>query len=229
MWSLKSQIWRYLPAWGPARGMQMFSHKIVSESFVTPWTIASRLLCPWGFSRKECRRGLPSPSPADFLTQGLNLRPLHWQADSLPLSHEGGLRNAGNVKKTSLHRDSVLGSPTACLCLSGWCSMTHGWEEFPGETPTLRSPWAHPGTLSHSQPPSRYLPGLQFHNWGLTTRFPSPAELCLPTTKHTHKIKIGLLTSWDLSHMDPKQWRITIHFPILSIHCISLLCNFSWV
>ena len=30
--------------------------------------------------------GLSSPSPGNFLTQGLNLRLLHWQEDSLPLS-----------------------------------------------------------------------------------------------------------------------------------------------
>ena len=28
-----------------------------------------------------------------FLTQGSNLQLLHWQADSLPLSHQGSLRD----------------------------------------------------------------------------------------------------------------------------------------
>ena len=73
-----------------------------------------------------------------------------------------------------------------------------------GKSPQGRfPPWAHPGTLSLSQPPSRYLPGLQFHDWGWQpTSLPQPSSASPPP--HTHKIKIGLVTSWDLSHMDPK-------------------------
>ena len=31
--------------------------------FETPWTLAIRLLCPWGFFRQEYWSGLPSPPP----------------------------------------------------------------------------------------------------------------------------------------------------------------------
>jgi len=44
------------------------------------------------FSRQEYWSGLPFPSPGIFLTQGSNLCLLcllHWQVDSLPLSHLG--------------------------------------------------------------------------------------------------------------------------------------------
>ena len=44
------------------------------------------------FSRQEYGCGLPFPPPGIFPTQGLNrhlLCLLHWQADSLPLSHLG--------------------------------------------------------------------------------------------------------------------------------------------
>ena len=34
---------------------------------------------------------MPFPPQGIFLTQGLNLPLLHWQADSLPLSHQGSL------------------------------------------------------------------------------------------------------------------------------------------
>ena len=34
--------------------------------FATPWTIAIRLLCPWGFSRQEYWNGLPCSSPGDL-------------------------------------------------------------------------------------------------------------------------------------------------------------------
>ena len=43
-----------------------------------------------GFSRQEYWSALPFPSPGHLLTQGLNLHLLHWQVDSLPLSHQGG-------------------------------------------------------------------------------------------------------------------------------------------
>ena len=47
-----------------------------------------------GISQQEYWSGLPLPSPGD-LTQGSNLRLqylLHWQVDSLPLSHPGSLQ-----------------------------------------------------------------------------------------------------------------------------------------
>ena len=34
--------------------------------FETPWTVTTRLLCPWGFSRQEYWSGLPFPSPGDL-------------------------------------------------------------------------------------------------------------------------------------------------------------------
>ena len=44
-----------------------------------------------GFSRQEYWNGLPIPSPGDLATQRLNPHHLHWQADSLPLSHQRSL------------------------------------------------------------------------------------------------------------------------------------------
>ena len=38
---------------------------------------------------QEYWSGFPFPSPRLFLTQGMNLHLLHWQADSLPPSHLG--------------------------------------------------------------------------------------------------------------------------------------------
>ena len=43
----------------------------------------TNLLCPWDFPGKSTRVG------CHFLLQGLNPCPLHWQTDSLPLSHLG--------------------------------------------------------------------------------------------------------------------------------------------
>ena len=50
--------------------------------------------CPWDSSGKNTRAELPFLPPVIFLTQGLNpclLCLLHWQMDSLPLSHSRAL------------------------------------------------------------------------------------------------------------------------------------------
>ena len=44
------------------------------------------------YPRQDYWSGVPFPSPGDLLifpTQGSSLHPLHWQADPLPLSHQG--------------------------------------------------------------------------------------------------------------------------------------------
>ena len=61
--------------------------KVVSSSFVTLWTIARQAPLSKGFPGQEdyfLLQGI-------FLTQELNLCFLHWQADSLSLSHQGSL------------------------------------------------------------------------------------------------------------------------------------------
>ena len=64
------------------------------DSFETPWTVAYQVSLSMGFSRQEYWSGLPFPSSGDlpdpeiFLIQGSNLSFLHWQVDSLSLSHQ---------------------------------------------------------------------------------------------------------------------------------------------
>ena len=67
----------------------------------TPWTAAHQAPPSVGFSRQEYWSGVPLPSLKNagvgcnfllqgiFPTQGLNLHLLHWQVDSLLLSHQG--------------------------------------------------------------------------------------------------------------------------------------------
>ena len=58
----------------------------------TLWTVAARLLCPWNFPGKNTGAGCHFLLHGVFLTQGLNpclICLLHWQADSLSLSHLG--------------------------------------------------------------------------------------------------------------------------------------------
>ena len=52
----------------------------------------AKLLCPQDSPGRNSRVGFHCLLQGIFLTQGLNpslLRPLHWQADFLPLSHLG--------------------------------------------------------------------------------------------------------------------------------------------
>ena len=61
--------------------------------FATPWTVAHQVSLSVGLSHQEYWSGLLFTPPADLPTQVSNL---HWQVDSLPLSH--------------------LGSSSGCLC-----------------------------------------------------------------------------------------------------------------
>ena len=77
----------------------------------TPQTAALQAPLSVGFSRQGYRSGLPFPSPGDLLTQGSNLRLLHWQVDSLPLSHLGSPRGSS----TSRENDSQVTTAVAAV------------------------------------------------------------------------------------------------------------------
>ena len=53
------------------------------QLFGTPWTVATRLLCPWGFTRQENWNGLPCPPPGDLPNPGIEPRSPALQVDSL--------------------------------------------------------------------------------------------------------------------------------------------------
>ena len=79
-----TKILRQCPCWG-------LSH---AGLFATPWTTATRLLCPRDSPGKDARAGCHFLLLGIFLTQGSNwsfLNLSHWQAGSLPLSHLGSL------------------------------------------------------------------------------------------------------------------------------------------
>ena len=56
----------------------------MSDSSVTPWTVACQGPLSMGFSRQEHWSGLPYPSPEDLPDQGIEPGSLALQADSLP-------------------------------------------------------------------------------------------------------------------------------------------------
>ena len=59
------------------------------QLFVTPWTVAHQVPLSLVLPRQEYWSGLSFLLQGIFPTQGSNLHLLHWQADSLPLSHLG--------------------------------------------------------------------------------------------------------------------------------------------
>ena len=69
--------------------LYLFSHYVLSDLFATLWTVASQDPVSMGFPRQEYWSELPFLLHGIFLIQGSNPCLLHWQADSLPLSHQG--------------------------------------------------------------------------------------------------------------------------------------------
>ena len=124
------------------------------QLFVTPWTVAQQAPLSIGFTRQEYWSGLPFPSPGLFLTQGLNPHLLwlpHWQAGSLPLSHERSLSVSFITKPSGSHSSSsrqVLGQ--AC--------------PGPGSLGGAPLPLTHTATGGRSSSPG---PGAQ---WGFRQR-----------------------------------------------------------
>ena len=75
-----------MPVSSPA--LLLANHSVVSES-VTLWAVARQAPLSMGIPRQEYWSGLPFPPPGGLPTQGSNLSVLHWQAGSIPLSHQG--------------------------------------------------------------------------------------------------------------------------------------------
>ena len=85
------------------------------QLFATPWTVARQVPLSMGFSRQEYWSGFHFLLQGIFLTQGSNLYLpclLHWQADSLPVSHLGKPQWS-----TIVHSNSL--STIRCILIPG--------------------------------------------------------------------------------------------------------------
>ena len=51
--------------------LSLFSRSVVSDSFVTPWTVSRQAPPSMGFSKQEYCSGLPFPSPGDLPDPGV--------------------------------------------------------------------------------------------------------------------------------------------------------------
>ena len=71
----------------------VLSHSILCDFLRPPWTVAIRLLCPWGFFRQEYWSGLPCPPPRDFPKPGGRTQVSRIAGRFFHcLSHQGSLR-----------------------------------------------------------------------------------------------------------------------------------------
>ena len=99
LWNMKILGAASLKDRGIQRGIGVLSHTVVSDSVWPPSTVAPRLLSPWNVSGKDTGVGCHFLLQGIFPIQGLNLCFLHWQADSLPLSHQGSPRGLWVLSK----------------------------------------------------------------------------------------------------------------------------------
>ena len=87
------------------------SCSVASDSFMTPRTVARQPPQSVGLSWQNTGVGCHFLLQEIFLTQELNLsllRLLHWQADSLPLSHLGSPKYIYSVIYVYTHRSELL-------------------------------------------------------------------------------------------------------------------------
>ena len=92
----------------------------MSNSFATPWTVPCQVPLSMGLSRQEYWSGLPFPSQGDLPNSGIQQGLLHWQMDSLPLSHLG-----------SQKCDIYIGHKNICIYLSIKSIIFHNNEKNP--------------------------------------------------------------------------------------------------
>ena len=68
-----------------------WSGSVMSDSLHTPWTVATRLLCPWDFPGKSTGMGCHFLLQGIFPTQGSNPGFLHCKQMLYSLGHQGNL------------------------------------------------------------------------------------------------------------------------------------------
>ena len=80
----------------------------MSNFFSTPWTVAHQAPLSMGFLSQEYWRELPFPSPGDLPDPGVESMSLHWQADSLPLSHQGSLNTINTYLRMRSQSEVII-------------------------------------------------------------------------------------------------------------------------
>ena len=111
----------------------LFSRSVVSDSFVTPWTVVRQALLSMGFPRQEYWSGLPFPSSGDLPDSGIKLCLLHCQADSLLLSHRGSPHVLVGMPLLSARMEKAMAPYSSTL------AWKISWTEEPGRLQSMVS------------------------------------------------------------------------------------------
>ena len=99
----------------------------MSDSFATPWTVAHQTSLSMGFPRLEYWSELPFPSPGDLPNPGIEPMSLHWQMNSLPLSHLGSPAGAVGVAQSAASARGILQITidSSCKDFMGLCQTLY--------------------------------------------------------------------------------------------------------
>ena len=73
----------------------MLSHSVLSDSLVSPWTVARQAPLSMGFSRPEYWSGLPFPSPGNRPDPGIEMGSPTLQPDCLSSELPGKFLHEG--------------------------------------------------------------------------------------------------------------------------------------
>ena len=100
----------------------LFSHRVVSDSFVTPWTVAHQAPLSMAFARQECWSGLPFPARGSSQPVFPAL-----QADSLPLNHLESLELSICLSKYYCYIWPLCSPPLTYLCSNHRSMVVCSW------------------------------------------------------------------------------------------------------
>ena len=109
-----------------------FSCSVMSDSFVTLWTLASQAPLSMGLPRQEYWSGLPFPSLGDLPNPGIEPRAPELQAESLPTELQGKpsfridwfeLLAVQGTLKSLLQHHSLKASILQCLAFFMVCHI----------------------------------------------------------------------------------------------------------
>ena len=176
----------------------LFSCSVVSDSFVTPWTIAHQALLSMGFFRQEYWNGLPFPSP------GGSSRPrgqTHVSCIGRKILYHWATREAHHtLPLKTLLPGEVLNSPSASRGQK-FSFKSRPFGGFPG-APVVNNPPSSAGDMA-------WLPG-----WGTKTSH-AAGQLSLHTTPREK-----LVCRNERPHMP--QWRSRV--PQLGPNAAKYIC-----
>ena len=129
----------------------------MSDSLESLWTVAAMLFCPWDSAGQNTEAACHALFQGIFLTQGSNPHLLHWQVDSLTLSHKGSPYALVCTKLLSRVQISVTPCTIACQApLSIGFSRQEHWSGLPFLSP---GDLPDPGTQPVSPAPSALADG----------------------------------------------------------------------